>query len=129
MASNKETIKIKIGALSVVTAYLKFIKNNRKYQRFKHKKEEMLGKTVVGYHGLIRELLLHDKEFRMFLQMNTETNEVSKFVLISVCATRWGRGRGITDRKSGRKNCAPILTLKHSSREPTQNRNASEMHF
>ena len=69
----------------------------------------MLGKTVAGYHGLVPELLLHDKKFRM----NTETSEVSKFVLIGVCATRWGRGRGITGRKSGRINCALILTLKH----------------
>ena len=72
----------------------------------------MLGKTVAGYHGLVPELLLYNKKFRMFLQMNTETSEVSKFVLISVCATRWGRGRGITGRKSGRIYCALILTLK-----------------
>ena len=47
----------------------------------------MLGKTVAGYHGLVPELLFHDKEFRMLLQMITETYEVRKFVLINMCAT------------------------------------------
>ena len=47
----------------------------------------MLGKTVAGYHGLVPELLFHDKEFRMLLQMNIERYEVSKFVLINMCAT------------------------------------------
>ena len=46
----------------------------------------MLGKAVADYHGLVPELL-RDKEFRMFLRMNTETFEVSKFVLIRMCAT------------------------------------------
>ena len=51
------------------------------------------------------------KEFRIFLRMNTETEtyEESKFVLISKCATRCRR----EGRKSGRKICALILTLKH----------------
>ena len=41
------------------------------------------------YRGLVSPLLLHDKEeLRIFLQMNTEPYEVSKFVLISTCATR-----------------------------------------
>ena len=55
----------------------------------------MLDKTVAGgkaqslYHGLASELLLHNKqEFRMFWQMNSDTYEVRKFVLISRCATR-----------------------------------------
>ena len=73
----------------------------------------MLGKTVTGHHGLVFELLLHDKELRMFLRMNTETYGVSKFVLITMCATMWGRGGGLTGPKSGRKNCALVLTLKH----------------
>ena len=73
----------------------------------------MLGKTVTGYHGLVSELLLYDKKFRMFLRMNTERYEVSKFVLISMCVTMWGRGGGLTGLKSGRKICALILTLKH----------------
>ena len=43
-------------------------------------------------HGLVFELLLHDKEkFRMFLRMNTDTYEISKFVLV-----RWGDGEGET---------------------------------
>ena len=48
----------------------------------------MLGKTVAGFHRLFAELLLHDKELRMFLRMNTEAFEVSKFVLISRCVLR-----------------------------------------
>ena len=61
----------------------------------KHKKKEMLGKTELAekhkssFHGLVCELLLHDKEeFGKFLRMYTEAYEVSKFVLISRCATR-----------------------------------------
>ena len=56
-----------------------------------NKETIMLGKTVAGYHGLVSELLFHDKEFRMLLQMNIERYEVSKFVLINMCATMWGR--------------------------------------
>ena len=52
-----------------------------------NKETIMLGKTVAGYHGLVPELLFHDKEFRKLLQMNTETYEVRKFVLINMCAT------------------------------------------
>ena len=61
----------------------------------------MLAKTAAGYNGLVSELLLHDKEFRMFLRMNIETYEVRKFVLISICATMWWRGEGLTGPKSG----------------------------
>ena len=61
----------------------------------------MLAKTAAGYHGLVSELLLRDKEFRMFLRMNIETYEVSKFALISMCATMGWRGEGLTGPKSG----------------------------
>ena len=56
----------------------------------------------------------------MFLQMNTETYEVRKFMLISRCATRCvcvdreegkegGLGGSHTGPKSGRTICALIL--------------------
>ena len=70
----------------------------------------MLGKAATGYHGLVSKLLLHDKEFRMPLRMNTETYDVSKFVLISKFV---GRGGGLTGPKSGPKICALILNLKY----------------
>ena len=38
-------------------------------------------KRKILYHSLFSALLLHDKqELRMFLRMNTETYDVSKFV-------------------------------------------------
>ena len=92
----------------------------------------MLDKTVVGwkaeslYHGLASELLLYDKEeLRMFWRMNTDTYEVSKFVLIGRCATRWSIVGNLTDPQSGRKTYAVILTPKHCSRELTQNTEAA----
>ena len=55
---------------------------------------------VAKQHGLASVLLLHDKEeFRMLLWMNTETYEVSKFVLISRCAIMSGRGGGLSGTK------------------------------
>ena len=75
---------------------------------------QLAGKHKGLYHGLVCELLLHDKEeFRMFLRIYTEAYEVSKFVLISKCATRLRRGGDPTNPKSGRKICAVILSLKH----------------
>ena len=44
---------------------------------------------------------------------NTETYEVSKFLLINRCATRLGREGDLTGHKYGRKICALIQTLKH----------------
>ena len=44
---------------------------------------------------------------------NTETYEVSKFLLINRCATRLGREGDLTGYKDGRKICALIQTLKH----------------
>ena len=62
----------------------------------------------------------------MFWRMNTETYyEVSKFALISKCELGEGEGESLTNPKSGRKLYALILTLKHCSREFTQDRNAS----
>ena len=101
MGYDKETIKKKIVAFSVVAACLQFIKHNRKQQSFKHKKVETMGKTVTAHHGLVSELLLQDKEFRMLLRRNTETYEVSKYMLISMCATMWERRRDLTGPKSG----------------------------
>ena len=65
----------------------------------------------------------------MFWRMNSDTYEVSKFVLIGRCATRGRRGRNFTNLKSGSKICALILTLKHWSRELTQNGNTSYMYL
>lgn len=73
----------------------------------------MLGKTVAGYHGLVPELLLHEKVFRMFLRMNTEKYEVNKFVLTSMCVTMWRREESLIGPKYDRKHFALILTLKH----------------
>ena len=63
------------------------------------------------------------------LQMNTETYKVSKFVLISRCATRCGWGGGLTGPKSCQKICALILTLKHWSRESPQNKTSLKCIF
>ena len=50
----------------------------------------------------------------MFLQMNTEINQITnKFVLIRRCATRWGRGGSFTRPKSGWK----VWTLNSDSIE------------
>ena len=46
-----------------------------------------------------------------------------------MCSTMWGRWGSLTGSKSGRKICTLVLTRKHWSREPTQNRDAFEMHF
>ena len=81
------------SSLFLLSLMFAIYKTCKKQQSFKHKKVEMLRKTVTGYHGLVSELLLQDKEFRMLLGMNTETYEVSKFMLISMCATMWERGR------------------------------------
>ena len=128
MRSNKETFKKQIGALSVVAACSQVIKHNTKHRISHTRKRKCWVKAWLAekrkslYHGLVSELLLHDKEeFRIFLRMNTETYEVSKFVLIR-CATRCGRGRGLTGPKSCQKICALILTLKHWNRELTQNK-------
>ena len=65
-------------------------------------------------HWLVSDLLLHEKEdFRIFLRMNSKTYEVSNFVLISRCATRWRRGGGFTDPKSNQNFFFLILTLKY----------------
>ena len=119
MRSNKETFKKQIGALSVVAACSQVIKHNTKHRISHTRKRKCWVKAWLAekhkslYHGLVSELLLHDKEeFRIFLRMNTETYEVSKFVLIR-CATTCGRGRGLTGSKSCQKICALILTLKH----------------
>ena len=48
MESNKETLTKKIGALCVAAACSPFIKQSFKQKSFKHKKEEMLDKTVAG---------------------------------------------------------------------------------
>ena len=45
-------VEKKIAALSVVAACLQCIKHNRNHSRVSNtKKEEMLDKTVAGYHG------------------------------------------------------------------------------
>ena len=123
MGSNKETLKKKIGTLCVVTTCSKFLKHNRKHSRVSNTRKRKCWvkpwladkhKTLSLYHGLVSELSLHDKEeLRMFLRMNTDTYEVSKFALISRSVTRWRRGGSLTGPKSGRKICALNLTLKY----------------
>ena len=125
MRSNKETHKKQVRALYVVAACSQIIKHNRKHRISNTIRKKCWVKPWLAekhkslYHGLVSELLLHDKEeFRMLLRMNTETYEVSKFVLISRCPTKWGRGGSLTCPKSCRKICALILTLKHWIESP-----------
>ena len=99
MRSNEETVIKQISALCVVNASSQIIKHNRKHRVSNTGKRNcwvkpwLTEKVRSLFHGLFSELLLHDKEeFRMFLRMNTETHEVSQFVLTSRCATRCGRG-------------------------------------
>ena len=98
MEGNKETLK-KIDDFCVVAACSQFIKDNRKHSRVSNTRKRkcwikpwLTEKYKSLYYELVSELLLHDKEkFRMFLRMTTATYKVSKFVLISRCATSWGR--------------------------------------
>ena len=104
----------KIGTFCVVAACSQCIKDNTKHSRVLNtrKRKCWVKPWLAEKHGLVSKLLLHDKkEFRIFLRMNTETYEVSRFLLISTCATRCGRRGSLTGPKSGRKICAVILTL------------------
>ena len=125
MRNNKETLKKQIGAPCVVAACSQIVKRNRKHRVSNTRtrkcwlKQRLAEKHKSLYHGLVSELWLHGKEkFRMFLRMNTKTYEVSKFVLISRCATRCWRRWGLTGPKSCRKIYALILTLKHKIKRP-----------
>ena len=97
-------VEKKIAALSVAAACLQFIKHNRNHSRVSNTKKR---KCWIKPWLAIMDL----------------------FVLISMFATMWRRGGGLTGPKSGWKNFALILTLKHWSREPIQKRNTLEMHF
>ena len=67
-------------------------------------------KLWIQHHPFLMTM----EEFRMFLQMNTEINQITnKFVLIRRCATRWGRGESFTRPKSGWK----VWTLNSDSIE------------
>ena len=88
MGSNKETLKKKKPSR---------VSNTRKRKCWV--KPWLTENHKSLYHGLVSELLFHDKEeFRMFLRMNTY--EISKFVLISKCVTKWGPGGEASQAKN-----------------------------